>query len=55
MTIRRDLDNLEEKGLLRCKHGGAVSIETFTGKAGELLPTLFGVGMDPAGNGHQRA
>jgi hypothetical protein len=24
--------------------------ETFTGKAGELLPTLFDVGIDPAGD-----
>src|SRR5208282_6858227 len=27
VTVRRDLDVLDEKGLLRRKHGGAVSIE----------------------------
>ena len=27
VTVRRDLDALEEKGLLRRTHGGAVSIE----------------------------
>lgn len=27
VTVRRDLDNLEQKGLLRRTHGGAVSIE----------------------------
>src|SRR5690349_12963283 len=27
VTIRRDLDSLEKQGLLRRKHGGAVSIE----------------------------
>ena len=29
VTVRRDLDALEEKGLLRRTHGGAVSIEPF--------------------------
>ena len=29
VTIRRDLDALEQKGLLRRTHGGAVSIEPF--------------------------
>ena len=27
VTVRRDLDELEQKGLLRRVHGGAVSIE----------------------------
>src|SRR5206468_6884683 len=29
VTIRRDLDELERKGLLRRTHGGAISIEPF--------------------------